>query len=119
MNRKVDAILVNPVQTGSLQPDDKAAGAREAQMMMGEIGGQGNVVVLQGPLGGSDEIDRGAGIDEVLAKYSTVKVLAQDRVNWKRDGPVNKRKNWISAFGSDIDGVISQNDDRGLGALQT
>jgi ribose transport system substrate-binding protein len=27
-------------------------------------------------------------------------------------------KNWISAFGNDIDGVIAQNDDMGLGALQ-
>jgi ribose transport system substrate-binding protein len=27
-------------------------------------------------------------------------------------------KNWISAFGDQIDGVISQNDDMGLGAVQ-
>lgn len=148
VNQKVDAILVNPVQAGSLQPqvaaakaagipfvdvnaslkndtldgsvqpDDKAAGAQEAQMMMDKIGGKGNVVILQGPLGGSGEIDRGAGIDEVLAKYPDVKVLAKDTANWKRDEAVNKMKNWISAFGGDIDGVISQNDDMGLGALQ-
>lgn len=148
INQKVDAILVNPVQAGSLgpqvaaaqaagipfvdvnaslkndalegsvQPDDVAAGAQEAQMMADKLGGEGNVVILQGPLGGSGEIDRGKGIDQVLAKYPGIKVLAKDTANWKRDEAVNKMKNWISAFGDDIDGVISQNDDMGLGALQ-
>ncbi len=148
INQKVDAILVNPVQAGSLepqvasaqaagipfvdvnaslkndnlegsvQPDDVAAGAQEAQMMADELGGKGNVVILQGPLGGSGEIDRGKGIDQVLAKYPDIKVLAKDTANWKRDESVNKMKNWISAFGDKIDGVISQNDDMGLGALQ-
>lgn len=148
INQKVDAILVNPVQAGSLepqvaaasaagipfidvnaslkndslkgsvQPDDVAAGAQEAQMMADKLGGKGNVVILQGPLGGSGEIDRGKGIDQVLAKYPEMKVLAKDTANWKRDEAVNKVKNWISAFGDKIDGVISQNDDMGLGALQ-
>lgn len=148
INQKVDAILVNPVQAGSLepqvasakaagipfvdvnaslkndsldgsvQPDDVAAGAQEAQMMVDALGGKGNVVILQGPLGGSGEIDRGKGIDQVLANYPDIKVLAKDTANWKRDESVNKMKNWISAFGDDIDGVISQNDDMGLGALQ-
>lgn len=148
INQKVDAILVNPVQAGSLepqvasaqaagipfvdvnaslkndklegsvQPDDVAAGAQEAQMMADKLDGKGNIVILQGPLGGSGEIDRGKGIDEVLAKYPDMKVLAKDTANWKRDESVNKMKNWISAFGDKIDGVISQNDDMGLGALQ-
>ena len=148
INQGVDAILVNPVQAGSLepqvaaaqaagipfvdvnaslknealdgsvQPDDVAAGAQEAQMMVDALGGEGNVVILQGPLGGSGEIDRGAGIDQVLAENPGITVLAKDTANWKRDEAVNKMKNWISAFGSEIDGVISQNDDMGLGALQ-
>jgi ribose transport system substrate-binding protein len=114
----VNATLGNKDITASVQPDDVAAGAQEAQMMMDKIGGKGNVVILQGPLGGSGEINRGKGIDSVLAKYPDVKVLAKDTANWKRDEAVNKVKNWISAFGSDIDGVISENDDMGLGALQ-
>lgn len=114
----VNASLNSPDLTGSVQPDDVAAGAQEAEMMMEALGGKGNVIILQGPLGGSGEINRGAGIDSVLAKYPDVKVLAKDTANWKRDEAVNKVKNWISAFGDDIDGVIAQNDDMGLGALQ-
>jgi ribose transport system substrate-binding protein len=113
----VNASLNSADLTGSVQPDDVAAGEQEAQMMMDAIGGKGNIIILQGPLGGSGELNRGKGIDNVLAKYPDVKVLAKDTANWKRDEAVNKVKNWISAFDG-IDGVIAQNDDMGLGALQ-
>lgn len=114
----VNATLNNDEVTASVQPDDVAAGEQEAQMMVDELGGAGNVVILQGPLGGSGEINRGAGIDKVLAENPDIKVLAKDTANWSRDEAVNKVKNWISAFGDEITGVISQNDDMGLGALQ-
>ncbi len=114
----VNAALNNPNLDASVQPDDVAAGELEAEMMMEEIGGEGNVVVLEGPLGQSGEINRGEGIDNVLAEYSDVEVLARDTANWNREEAVNLMSNWISAFGDDIDGVISQNDDMGLGARQ-
>ena len=148
INQKVDAIIVVPVQAdslgpqidaakkakipllavnaelnstqlaGSVQPDDVAAGAGEMKMMADKLGGKGNIVILQGPLGGSGEINRGKGIASVLAKYPNIKVLAKDTANWKRDESVNKMKNWISAYGDKINGVVSENDDMGLGALQ-
>ena len=63
-------------------------------------------------------LDRSKGIEQVLAKYPDIKVLAKDTANWKRDEAVNKTKNWISGFGPQINGVVAQNDDMGLGALQ-
>ncbi|MCV7016049.1 substrate-binding domain-containing protein [Mycolicibacterium madagascariense] len=114
----VNAALDSNDLAGNVQPDDVAAGAQEMQMMADRLGGKGNIVILQGPLGGSGEINRGKGIDQVLAKYPNIKVLAKDTANWKRDEAVNKTKNWISSFGPQINGVVSQNDDMGLGALQ-
>jgi ribose transport system substrate-binding protein len=114
----VNAALESTDLSGNVQPDDVAAGAQEMQMMADKLGGRGNIVVLQGPLGGSGEINRGKGIDQVLAKYPDIKVLAKDTANWKRDEAVNKTKNWISSFGPQINGVVAQNDDMGLGALQ-
>ncbi|WP_237568141.1 substrate-binding domain-containing protein [Mycolicibacterium lacusdiani] len=114
----VNAALDTPDLAGNVQPDDVAAGEQEMQMMADRLGGRGNIVVLQGPLGGSGEINRGKGIDNVLAKYPDIKVLAKDTANWKRDEAVNKMKNWISSFGPQINGVVAQNDDMGLGALQ-
>jgi ribose transport system substrate-binding protein len=114
----VNAALDSNDLAGNVQPDDVAAGAQEMQMMADKLGGKGNIVILQGPLGGSGEINRGKGIDQVLAKYPGIKVLAKDTANWKRDEAVNKVKNWISSFGPQINGVVSENDDMGLGALQ-
>lgn len=148
VNAGVDAIIIVPVQADTLepqvnaaraadipviavntslnsvevdanvQPDDVAAGEQEARMMVDALGGEGNVVVFEGPLGSSPQINRGQGIENVLAEYPDINVLAQDTANWNRDEAVNRMQNWITAFGSDIDGVISQNDDMALGALQ-
>jgi len=104
--------------TSAVLPDDVAAGAQEMEMMAKKLNGKGNIVVLQGPLGSSPELDRTKGIQSVLAKYPDIKVLAKDTANWKRDEAVNKVKNWISSFGDDIDGIVSENDDMGLGAVQ-
>ncbi|WP_156750474.1 substrate-binding domain-containing protein [Mycobacterium sp. 852013-50091_SCH5140682] len=102
----------------SVLPDDVAAGAQEMQMMADKLGGKGNIVVLQGPLGSSPELDRTKGIKDTLAKYPGIKILAIDTANWKRDEAVNKTKNWISSFGDQINGIVSENDDMGLGAVQ-
>jgi ribose transport system substrate-binding protein len=114
----VNAELNSTDIAGNVQPDDVAAGEAEMQMMADALGGKGNIVVLQGPLGQSGELYRTEGIENVLKNYPDIKVLAKDTANWKRDEAVNKVKNWISAFGSDLNGVVSENDDMGLGALQ-
>lgn len=123
-NAKIPVIAVNTALsdqsalTSSVLPDDVAAGAQETEMMAKKLGGKGSVVVLQGPLGSSPELDRTKGITQTLAKYPGMKVLAKDTANWKRDEAVNKSKNWLSSFGDRIDGIISENDDMGLGAVQ-
>jgi ribose transport system substrate-binding protein len=104
--------------TSAVLPDDVAAGAQEMQMMADKLGGKGNIVIIQGPLGSSPELDRTKGIESVLAKYPNIKVLAKDTANWARDEAVNKVKNWISSFGPQINGIVSENDDMGLGAVQ-
>ncbi|MCK0174083.1 MULTISPECIES: substrate-binding domain-containing protein [Mycobacteriaceae] len=114
----VNAALNSPDVAASVQPDDVAAGEQEMQMMADRLGGRGNIVVLQGPLGQSGEIDRTKGINNVLSRYPDIRILAMDTANWKRDEAVNKMKNWISGFGDQINGVVAENDDMGLGALQ-
>lgn len=115
----VNTTLADPSGlTASVLPDDVAAGEQEMEQMAKELGGKGNIVILQGPLGSSPELDRTKGIQTVLKRYPKIKVLAKDTANWKRDEAVNKTKNWISSFGARVDGIVSENDDMGLGALQ-
>ena len=114
----VNAGLNSKDLAGTVLPDDVKAGEQEMQMMADKLGGKGNIVVLQGPLGQSGELDRTKGIQNVLAKYPDMKILAKDTANWKRDEAVNKMKNWVSSFGGQINGIVAENDDMGLGALQ-
>lgn len=114
----INSALNNKDTAGSLEPDDVTAGSVIAEEMAKHLGGKGNVVVLQGPLGNSGEVLRTKGIKEALAKQPGIKVLAMDTANWARDQAANKMANWLTAFGDKIDGVIAENDDMGLGALQ-
>ncbi|MBO1739038.1 substrate-binding domain-containing protein [Leifsonia sp. TF02-11] len=114
----VNTRILSDGLTGSVLPDDVDSGVQEAQAMVDRLGGSGNVVILQGPLGASGQVDRSTGIKKVLDANPGITVLAEDTANWKRDEAINKTKNWISAFGDRIDGVIAQNDDMGLGAVQ-
>ena len=151
INRKVDAIVVAPVNSATLTPqikaakeagiavvvtnltaspdatpyltsyvgpDDVAAGANEAKHMVAALGGKGNVVILQGPLGQSGEIDRTKGIKDVLAKNPGVTVLAIQPGNWARNQAYSITQDWLSRYGSKIDGIISENDDMAIGAIQ-
>ena len=81
----VNASLNSSDLAGTVLPDDVKAGEQEMQMMADKLGGKGNIVVLQGPLGQSGELDRTKGIQNVLAKYPNIKILAKDTANWKRD----------------------------------
>lgn len=104
--------------TSSVLPDDVAAGRQEMQQMADHLGGEGNIVVLQGPLGSSPELDRTQGINEVLEDYPDINILAIETANWSRDEAANLMANWLTSFGDEIDGVVSENDDMALGAIQ-
>jgi len=104
--------------TSSVLPDDVAAGAQEMQQMADHLGGKGNIVILQGPLGSSPELDRTEGINSVLANYPDIKVLAIETANWSRVESANLMANWLTSFAGQIDGVVSENDDMALGAIQ-
>ncbi|WP_067171882.1 substrate-binding domain-containing protein [Microtetraspora niveoalba] len=121
-NIPVIAVNTSLKDTSSLAatvlPDDVAAGAQEMQQMADKLGGKGNIVVLQGPLASSPELDRTKGIMQTLAKYPDIKILAKDTANWNREEAVNKTKNWLSSFGDQLDGIVAENDDMALGALR-
>ena len=99
-------------------PDDVKAGEQEAQALVDAIHGKGGIVVLQGPLGQSGEIDRTKGIKNVLAKNPDVKLLAIQPGNWTRNQAYSIMQDWLSRYGSQIAGVIGENDDMAIGAIQ-
>lgn len=98
--------------------DDVKAGAMEAEAIVKAMGGKGNVVILQGPIGQSGEIERGRGNQQVLAANPGMKVLERKTANWSRAEAQSLMENWLTAHPGQIGGVIGQNDEMGLGALQ-
>lgn len=81
------------------------------------IGGKGNVALLLGPLGSEGQIGRSSGYDKALKEYPDVKVVFQEDAEWTTDAALKLVENWIST-GTEIDAVVSQNDNMALGAVK-
>jgi len=100
-------------------PDDVLAGELEMQNAIDEIGGEGNVVILEGPIGQSAQIQRLEGNENVLAKYEgKIEVLAQQTANWSREEALTLVENWLETFSGEIDAIVAHNDEMALGAIQ-
>jgi len=98
--------------------DDTLAGAMEAEIAIQKIGGRGNVVIIEGPIGQSAQIERRAGNQQTLAKYPEVKVLEVKAANWSRAESLALMENWLTAHRGKINAVIGQNDEMALGAIE-
>jgi ribose transport system substrate-binding protein len=103
---------------GYVGPNDVGAGEQEAEAVVEALHGKGNIVVLQGPIGQSAEIDRSQGIKNVLAKNPGVKLLAIQPGNWERDQAYKLMQDWLSRYGSQVNGVVAENDDMAIGAIR-
>lgn len=99
-------------------PNDVQAGELEMQYIMDMIGGKGNVLIIEGPIGQSAQVQRLEGNLNVLEKYPDVKILAQQTANWNREEALALTENWLEAFEGQIDGIIAHNDEMALGAIQ-
>ena len=99
-------------------PNDVEAGELEAQYIIDKIGGKGNVVILEGPIGTSAQLQRLEGNMNVLKKNPDVKILAQKPANWNRAEALTLTENWLQTYPDQIDGIIAHNDEMALGAIQ-
>ena len=98
--------------------DDVEGGRLVARAVMSGLRAAGNVVILEGPIGESAQIQRRAGILDVLNGHPQVKVLGMRSANWSRAEAIALMENWLTAHPGEINGVIAQNDEMALGALE-
>jgi len=98
--------------------DDVQSGYMEAKAVLEGMGGKGNVVIIEGPIGQSAQIQRREGNMKALDEYPSVKVLEMQTANWSRAEALDLMENWLNAHPGQIDGVIGQNDEMALGAIQ-
>lgn len=113
-NTRVNSDLLN-AYVGS---DDVQSGYMEAKYVLDAIGCEGSVVVIEGPIGQSAQIQRLEGNQKALAECPDVKVLEQQTANWSRAEAQTLMENWLTAHPGEISGVIGQNDEMALGAIE-
>ncbi|CAN7692892.1 substrate-binding domain-containing protein [Rhizobium rhizogenes] len=98
--------------------DDKVSGYMEAKTVLDKIGCKGNVVILEGPIGQSAQISRLEGNKKALAECPNVKVIEDQTANWSRAEAQTLMENWLTSHPGQINGVIGQNDEMALGAIE-
>ena len=116
----------NPFAEKTLPPNVYYVGSQEIiagqQQMeyMGELlGGKGGVAILMGKLDNEGALKRTEGNESVIAdKYPGVKVLAKETGNWQRDQGLSLTENWLTAYGDELNGILANNDEMALGAVE-
>ena len=98
--------------------DDTISGYMEAKTVLDKIGCKGNVVILEGPIGQSAQISRLEGNKKALAECPDVKVLEDQTANWSRAEAQTLMENWLTSHSGQINGIIGQNDEMALGAIE-
>ncbi|MDR1936469.1 MAG: substrate-binding domain-containing protein [Candidatus Accumulibacter sp.] len=98
--------------------DDVIAGEMEAESVIKAIGGKGSVVIFEGPIGQSAQIERRQGNLKALDKYKDVKLLEMKTANWSRAEALSLMENWLTSHAGKINGIIGQNDEMALGAIE-
>lgn len=82
-----------------------------------KLGGKGKVIILEGPPGAANAIERLEGIKSVFAKYSDIEIVASQTANFKRTEGMQVTENLIQKY-TDINAIIGMNDESALGAIQ-
>jgi ribose transport system substrate-binding protein len=145
MNRGVDAIIVNPNDQQALNPVleeaaeagivviavdqevaaegvynvaiDQAEWARiSARWVAEQMGGEGDLVLIEGFVGHPGNEDRMRGVEDVLAEYPNIEVVGRDTGMWDPATSQQVTSQFL-ASGINIDAVWTQ-DGMAEGALQ-
>ena len=106
-------VASNEVDSGTLETKEvcrlfKEAGKTEA-----------NVYVIMGELSNQAAVQRTQDIKDVIATpdCSFIKIIDEQTSNWRRDEAQNLMTNWLST-NTEFDGVIANNDESAIGAIQ-
>ncbi len=115
-----NARLDTQEMTSAVDSDDILGGYLEATNVLQKLGCKGNVVIIEGPKGGSGEIQRGQGIEKAISECpaGAVRILERKTANWSRSEAMDLMQNWLQKDKGKIKGVIGENDEMALGAIE-
>jgi ABC-type sugar transport system substrate-binding protein len=96
--------------------DDEAAGTLQGQEMARQMGGKGNLVILEGELDNSSAVLRTAAIENVIKKFPDIKITEKQVANWSRTDAISLVSNWLTT-GEKINAMAANNDEMAIGAI--
>ena len=106
---KASSVIANPYDLGTVV----------AEVAKKDLPDDANVVVLLGPSGNTDSIERRRAYEDVLFSQTNIKILDEQLGDWEKSKGMNLMENWIQKYGEDgIDAVISMNDAMAIGAYE-
>ena len=114
----VNTRVKNDKLTSYVGSEDVKAGEMETQALLDKVGTDAKIVIIEGPMGQSAQIERREGIQNILDKNPGVEVLAEKTANWSRSEAMTLMETWITTYGDEIDAVVSENDEMALGARE-
>ena len=116
----VDTLPDNQAFVASNEKDSGTLETKEVCRLFKEAGKtEANVYVIMGELSNQAAVQRTADIDDVIATpdCSFIKIIDKQTSNWQRDQAQNLMTNWLSTA-TKFDGVIANNDESAIGAIQ-
>ena len=105
---KASSVIANPYDLGTVVAEEALKALPEDE----------NVVVLLGPSGNTDSIERRRAYEElVFSQYPEITILDEQIADWEKDKGMALMEGWMQAY-DDIDAVISMNDAMAIGAYE-
>lgn len=98
--------------------DVKASGIMAGDMIAELLGEKGKVFEVQGIIGHTAQINRGAGIAEALEKYPDVELVESQSGEFSKDKAMQVTEAWLAKYPKgEIDAIVAHNDQMALGAM--
>lgn len=89
--------------------DDVEFGRLQGELLVQAIGEEGKVGYVLGALGTSAQIQRQQGLEEVLADYPGIEIVAEQTANWDNAQALAVIQDMLNRFGpGEIDAIVGQ-----------
>lgn len=99
-------------------PNHFIEGQQAGELMAKGLNGKGNVVMIMGGPGYAATVARDQGFRDALKSHPDIKVLDLQYASWSREKAQSLMENFVTRFGTEIDGVYSMDAGMGIGALE-
>lgn len=108
----------NGGKVASFVASDNIAGGEQAAKALAEaIGGEGDIIVLQGVAGTSASRERGEGFKKGLEEFPGINVVAEQTAGFDRTQGLNVATNLLQA-NPNVKAIFAENDEMALGAIE-